>query len=331
MRAIDTHFHWFPESLAGHLLGSAGYPRSERAGDGYRIHYNDGKLTTSLSAVWLDLERGLDDSAAAAATAGADVSVICTTGVMTGILDQLPAGQAVPAARDYNEQVAKVQQERPGTFYGTALIPLHDTDTALAMLDEAVRELGLLGVNLPALTSDGPVDNPRLEDFYGRAQELGVPLILHPGDMAFGEMLADYGNGLQLTIGRVLDTSITVLRLIFSGILQRHPDLKVVQTHGGGLLPYQAGRIDKNTRVPGLSVRPGEYLKKMYVDTVCPAELTVETAVRFYGDRHVMYGTDYPCWHPSAAIKVLQNADLTAQQRELILHSNAESVFSLPG
>ena len=71
-------------------------------------------------------------------------------------------------------------------------------------------------------------------------------------------------------------------------------------------------------RVPGLSALPSDYLKRLYVDTVCPQELTVETSVRFYGDRHVMYGTDYPCWQPSAAVRVLENADLSADQRELI-------------
>jgi aminocarboxymuconate-semialdehyde decarboxylase len=103
-----------------------------------------------------------------------------------------------------------------------------------------------------------------------------------------------------------------------------------VQTHGGGLLPYQAGRFDKNSRVAGLGALPSEYLKRTYVDTVCPSELTVETSVKFYGDRHVMYGTDYPCWRPAAAVGVIENADLSAAQRELILHSNAEAVFHLP-
>jgi aminocarboxymuconate-semialdehyde decarboxylase len=330
MRAIDTHFHWYPRSWVEHLLDAKGYPRSERAGDGYRFHYNDGKLMLNLTPVWFDLDQGLADAAAAAATVGADVAVIGTMGVIAGLLDQLPADRAVPIAREYNAQIAEAQARHPGTFYGTASIPLNDTDMALVMLDEAVKEFGLYGVNLAAVTSDGFVDNPRLEGFYSRAEELGVPLIIHPSDTAFGEILSDYDNGLQLTIGRLFDTSVTVLRLIFSGILERHPGLKVVQTHGGGLLPYQAGRIDKNTRVPGLSVLPSEYLKRIYVDTVCPQELTVETSVKFYGDRHVMYGTDYPCWHPAPAINVLRNADLSERQRELILHANAASVFNLP-
>ncbi len=308
-----------------HLSGATGYPRAERAGDGYRYYYNDGRLSMDLPPVWFDLERGLADSA----VAGSNITVICTTGVISGLLDQLPIHQAAPIAREYNEQVAQTQARYPGRFYGTALIPLNDTKQALVMLDEAVKDFGLVGVNLAAVTSDGFTDSPRLEDFYSRTEELGIPLIIHPTDIAFGETLRDYDNALQLTIGRLLDTSVTMLRLIFSGILERHPDLKLVQTHGGGLLPYQAGRFDKNTRVPGLKALPSEYLKRTYVDTVCPQELTVETSVKFYGDRHVMYGTDYPCWKPSAAINVLANADLSDAQRELILHSNAESVFRL--
>jgi aminocarboxymuconate-semialdehyde decarboxylase len=304
-----------------------GYPHAERVADGYRYYYNNGRLSMDLPAVWFDLERGLADSASAA---GDDVTVICTAGVISGLFDQLPIDQAMPIAREYNEQLAETQARYPGRFYGTAAIPLNDTGQALVMLDEAVKEFGLVGVNLAATTADGFTDSPRLDDFYGRVAELGVPLIIHPTDTAFGEVLSDYSNALQLTIGRLLDTSVTALRLIFSGILDRHPGLKVVQTHGGGLLPYQAGRFDKNTRVPGLSARPSEYLKRFYVDTVCPAELTVETSVRFYGDRHVMYGTDYPCWQPSAAVRVLENCDLSAEQRELILHANAESVFPLP-
>jgi aminocarboxymuconate-semialdehyde decarboxylase len=327
VRVIDTHFHWYPRIFMERLGELSGYPRAERVGAGYRYYYNAGRLTMDLPPVWFDLDRGLDDSAAAA---GSDVTVICTTGVVSGLFDQLPVETAVSLAREYNEQLAAVQSRYPGRFYGTAAIPLNETGQAITVLEEAVKEFGLVGVNLAALTSDGFTDNPRLDDFYRRVAELGVPLVIHPTDTAFGETLSDYNSALQLTIGRLFDTSVTVLRLVFSGILERHPDLKVVQTHGGGLLPYQAGRFDKNTRVPGLSARPSDYLKRLYVDTVCPAELTVETSVRFYGDQHVMYGTDYPCWTPKAAISVLENSDLTAEQRELILHTNAESVFPLP-
>jgi len=107
-----------------------------------------------LPPVWFDLPQGLADSAAAVP----DVTVICTTGVVSGLLGRLPITQAAPIAREYNEQLAKAQAKYPGRFYGTANIPLNDTGQAIAMVDEAVKEFGLAGVNLAAVTADGFTD-----------------------------------------------------------------------------------------------------------------------------------------------------------------------------
>jgi aminocarboxymuconate-semialdehyde decarboxylase len=179
------------------------------------------------------------------------------------------------------------------------------------------------------MTGAETVDVPRLEPFYARVAELGVPLIVHPTDIAFGVALDGYDQGLQRAIGRLLDSSVTVLRLIFSGVLERHPDLKVVQTHAGGLLPYQAGRIDKNARIRDLPEPPSTYLKRLFVDTVAPQELTIRTAVEFFGVERVLYGTDYPCWSQRAAVDVLDEARLTDGQRDMVLSTNAEKVFDL--
>jgi aminocarboxymuconate-semialdehyde decarboxylase len=122
---------------------------------------------------------------------------------------------------------------------------------------------------------------------------------------------------------------VTVLRLIFSGIMERHPALKVMHTHGGGVLPYQAGRIDKNARIKGLPELPSTYLRRTYVDTVCPQELTVKTAVEFYGADHVMYGTDYPCWSPKAAVAVVQGAGLSEADSVRVLRDNAAGLLGI--
>jgi len=106
-----------------------------------------------LPPVRFDLPQGLADSAAVP-----DVAVICTTGVVSGLLGRLPITQAAPIAREYNEQLAKAQAKYPGRFYGTANIPLNDTGQAIAMVDEAVKEFGLAGVNLAAVTADGFTD-----------------------------------------------------------------------------------------------------------------------------------------------------------------------------
>jgi len=95
------------------------------------------------------------------------------------------------------------------------------------------------------------------------------------------------------------------------------------------VLPYQAGRIDKNARIKGLPEPPSTYLRRTYVDTVCPQELTIRTAVEFYGADHVMYGTDYPCWSPKAAAAVIDGARLTGTDTDKVLRDNAAAVLGI--
>lgn len=326
MHAVDTHFHWFPRSHMEKMRHRADHPRTEPHGDGYRYHYNGGRSFLPLPGVWFDLEAGL---AATDAVTGPDTAVVCTTGVLSGLLDQLPPREAVDEAYAYNEELAKAQRQYSGRFFGTAAVPLNETSEAIAVLDHAIGELRLRGVNLPPTTGEETVDAPRLDPFYARVAEWGVPLIVHPTDLAFGTVLDGYEQGIQRSLGRLLDSSVTVLRLIFAGVLERHPDLTVVQTHAGGLLPYQAGRIDKNARVKGLPQPPSSYLKRLYVDTVAPQELTIRTAVEYFGADHVLYGTDYPCWSQRAAVDILDGSELTAEQREMVMSGNADAVFDL--
>lgn len=319
MAVIDSHFHWFPRPYLERMCERDGYPRTVRDGLGYVYLYDQGKGQIPLPEVWIDLDAGL----AAAEAAGAGTAVVCTAGVLSGLLDQVPLAEAVDIALEHNELMAAAESAHPGRFYGTARVPMQDEDSAIRVLDHAVKELGLHAANLQPITDGELVDAERLEPYYARVEELGVPLVIHPTDLVYGESMGEqYGGSLQLTIGRLLDSSMTVLRLVFSGVMERHPDLKILQTHGGGLLPYQAGRIDKNARVPGLSEKPSTYLKRITADTVCPQALTIETAVKFYGADHVVYGTDYPCWSPKAALETIAEADLSAEQMSAIMETN---------
>jgi aminocarboxymuconate-semialdehyde decarboxylase len=326
MRVVDSHYHWYPRAHFETLAALADYPRAVRDGDGYKYYFNNGRSYVPLPPVWFDLDAGL----AASDAVGHDVTVVATTGVLAGMLDQAPLATAVDLAADYNEKLAAAQRDHPGRFFGTAAVPLSDTAEAVSLLDHAVTELGLIGVNLPPVTSGGEsIDAARLEPFYDRVEELGIPLIVHPTDLVFDEILAGYETGIQRSLGRLIDSSVTILRLIYSGIMERHPALKVMHTHGGGVLPYQAGRIDKNARIKGLPELPSTYLRRTYVDTVCPQELTVRTAVEFYGADHVMYGTDYPCWAPKAAVGVINDVGLSEQDTAKVLRDNAAGLLGI--
>jgi aminocarboxymuconate-semialdehyde decarboxylase len=328
MRAIDSHFHWFPRSHFERASARLDNPRTERDGDGYRYHYNNRGGYLPLPGSWFDLEAGL---AASEEATGPHTAVVCTTGVLAGLLDMLPVGEGVDMAYAYNEEIAKAQSQNPGRFYGTAAVPLNDTREALALVDHAIQKLDLRGINLPAATGDGEsIDAARLDPFYARVEELAIPLIIHPTDFAFSDVLAGHDGGIHRTVGRLLDSSVTVLRLIFSGVLDRHPNLKIVHSHAGGLNPYQAGRIDKNARIPGLAERPSTYMKNMLVDTVAPQSLTIRTAVEFYGAANVLYGTDHPCWQPKAAREVIQDSLLSPEDEASVMSRNAASLFRIP-
>jgi aminocarboxymuconate-semialdehyde decarboxylase len=185
--------------------------------------------------------------------------------------------------------MADATRSHPGRFWASAAMPLVDTDTALAVLDDAVLRLGLKGVNLPGSIGDDPnIDAPRLEPFYARVEELGVPLFLHPTDAIFADALEGYGGALHRSLGRVIEVSVAAMRLVFSGIMERHPNLKVVMSHTGGALPYQAGRMDKNGKGAKLPEPPSAYLKRMYTDTVSPHTLGMKFAIDFYGVDRVM-------------------------------------------
>jgi aminocarboxymuconate-semialdehyde decarboxylase len=194
-----------------------------------------------------------------------------------------------------------------------------------------VKDLGLIGVNIPScIGRDNHIDHDRLEPFYDRIEQLGIPLLIHPTDNAFIDILDGYNGALNLALGRTFDVSLTAARLIFSGIMERHPKLKVFMSHTGGALPYQAGRMDKSAYPAKLPKDPSVYLKTFYTDTVSPHEAGVKFAIDFFGVDHIMFGDDYPCWKTEVAIEIVEKLGLSKEDSEKIFGLNARRFFGLP-
>jgi len=329
MRIIDSHFHWLPRSTFERLCKRAGYPRAEVDGKGgYRYYRAPGQpATMSPWPEWFDL----DEQFAYMDKLGYDVDVISSTGPFSIYFSELSASEGREEAYAWNEELAAKQRAYPGRFWGTAVVPLADTAAALEVLEHAANTLHLKGVNLPgSVGADPRIDHERLEPFYDRVEELGLPLLLHPTDAVFAEMLAgDYNGALYLSLGRVIEVSVAAMRLVLSGIMERHPKLKLTMSHTGGALPYQAGRMDKNSKKANLPQDPSVYLKRMYTDTVSPHTAGMKFAIDFYGVDHVMYGTDYPCWMPADCLRFLADVGLNAKDREKIMAGNARKFFNL--
>jgi aminocarboxymuconate-semialdehyde decarboxylase len=209
-------------------------------------------------------------------------------------------------------------------------VPLVDTRIAIEVVDDAVTRLGLMGVNLPgSIGSDPRIDAERLEPFYAHVEKLGLPLFLHPTDAVFADMLDGYDGALHLSLGRVVEVSVAAMRLVLSGVMERHPGLKLVMSHTGGALPYQSGRMDKNSGRAKLPQPPSTYLKRMYTDTVSPHAAGLKFVIEYYGIDHVMYGTDYPCWDPATALKLLGEIGLSKADQEKLFYTNARRILGL--
>lgn len=327
MRILDSHFHWWPRSLFEQLCKRNSYPRAEVDGrGGYRYWRREGSQPLGVWAEWFDLDKQLEHMDAL----GRQVDVFGSIGPFSVHFSDLPPEEGRDHAMLWNEEMATAQRRLPGRFWASAAVPLTDTKIAIEVLDHAANTLGLRGVNVPgSVGSDPRIDAERLEPFYDRAEELGAPLFLHPTDAVFQDMLDGYNGALHLSLGRVIEVSVAASRLIFSGVMERHPELKVVMSHTGGALPYQAGRMDKNGKGAKLPLPPSDYIKRMYVDTVSPHMLGIKFAVEFYGADHVMYGSDYPCWSPADAIRLFEEIGLEPKDQEKIMSSNARDLLGL--
>jgi aminocarboxymuconate-semialdehyde decarboxylase len=329
VRIVDAHFHWWPRSVFDELCQRAAYPRAERNGKGGYTYWRNGSSSTArfnLGAEWFDLDHQL----AHMDGLPHQVDVVSSPGPFAVHFSDLPVDQGRADAMLWNQEMARAQQRYAGRVWATGVVPLVDTAAALDVLNQAIGELELVGVSIPgSVGSDPRIDAERLEPFYARVEELDVPLFLHPTDAAFVDILDGYDGALYTSLGRVIDVSVAAYRLVLSGIMERHPRLKVFMSHTGGALPYQSGRMDKNSRAAGLPREPSTYLRRMSTDTVSPHSLGVKFAVQYYGIDQILYGSDYPCWNPEAALAVLEGAELSEEERQKVLFTNARRFFGL--
>ena len=328
MRIIDSHFHWWPRSFYERLMKRNGYPHVEvnnRGGYAYTRREGAAYILNSWTE-WFDL----DDQLAYMDSLGHEIGAVLSCGPIGVHFSDVPAEVGRDDAIFWNEEMAGAQKRYPGRVWASAAVPLTDTTVAIEVLDDAIGRLGLMGANLPgSVGEDQRIDAERLDPFYSRVEELGIPLFLHPTDAVFPNILEGYDEALHLSLGRVIEVSVAASRLVLSGLMERHPNLKIVISHTGGALPYQSGRMDKNSRKAKLPRPASEYFRRMYSDTVSPHTEGIRFAIEYYGVDHVMYGSDYPCWEPVDALRFFDAVGLPEADREKILYSNARRILGL--
>ena len=328
MHIIDSHFHWWPRSVFETLCKRTEIPYAKPNEKGcYTCVLQDGAdYVLNSWPDWFDIDEQFEHMD----KLGHRVDAVGSIGPFSVYFSALPKEEGRDLAIQWNEEMAWAQRRYPGRFWGSAAIPFQDEKIAMDVLEDAIGRLGLMGVNLPgSIGADPRIDAERMQPFYARCAELGLPVFMHPTDAVFNHMLDGYNGALHLSLGRVIEVSVAAMRLVLSGTLERHPDLKLIMSHTGGALPYQSGRMDKNTKGAKLPRPASDYLKQMYTDTVSPHAAGIRFAIDYYGIDRVMYGTDYPCWDPAACLKLIEEIDLSDADKQKLFYDNARRILNL--
>ena len=214
-----------------------------------------------------------------------------------------------------------------------ATVPLQDVDLAIGEMDRAVDELGFKGLQIGGTIDGLNLDEPGFRPFWAAVEAKGIPVILHPSGYPEGQRLGSYF--LTNCIGNPLETMVAATRMIFSGLFEEHPGIKLVLLHGGGYLPFYSSRADHTwkvrpeTRVAIPDHPPSHYMKKLFYDTMVFQPLYLRHLIEIVGVDRVMLGTDYPFdmgeTDPLGLIRATEG--VSDADREAITGGNAARVF----
>lgn len=262
---------------------------------------------------------------------GIDVQVLSLS---TPGVDCFDAKKSVSVARMVNDEMAKITEKYRGRFYALASLPLKDVPAAIDELERSVKDLGMKGVILQSDVDGRPLDSPDFLPLYEKIASMDLPISIHPGTPIVGGVVAEYRLGPM--VGFIFDTTLAMLRLILSGVLEKIPNLKLVLAHLGGMLPYVVDRLDFCYRAyPEARVnisRPiSEYLKRAYYDTVSFYEPAIMCAYALTGSKGLVFGTDYPHVIGSIerAVKTVAGLKIPEEEKWEIFGGNAYQLLKL--
>ncbi len=245
----------------------------------------------------------------------------------------LPIEASVALSRAQNEGIAEVVRDNPGTFFGLCGVPIQDSGQAVKELERSIFQLGLKGVEIPTNINGMNLDDRSLWPFYAKAQELGIPIMVHPVNVGAADRLQRYY--LSNLIGNPLDTSIAIASVIFGGVLEKFPSLKFFFVHGGGFTPYQRGRLEHGFIVrpePKESIKkePSSYMHRINVDIIVHYAPALEYLIETMGANNVLLGSDYPFdMGPKDPVGELKKIRLAKEEQKKISSGNARRLFRL--
>ncbi len=241
-----------------------------------------------------------------------------------------PVEDGVRLTRLGNDRLAEFVARRPDRLVGMGMVPMQDTQAAIAELERGVNELGFKAIALNTHVDGAELGEQRFWPFWARVEQLGVPVFIHPSGFKhprFEKHLM--WNG----VGQPIEEAIAMSSLMYEGVLDRYPKLVPGIAHGGGFLPYYAGRVDRNFRnrpqvTPNLTREPSQYMKRFFYDTCVYNPDMLEFLAHKVGPDRIVIGGDYPVGEDDP-VAFVEKTKLPAQAKRMILGENAARLLGL--
>jgi len=323
---VDFHNHFYPPEYLDALRTGGTTVTLSTDGDGNPVLGYPGDYNVAVPG-----HRDIAYREDVLAREGIDRQVLTFTTPGTHV--ETPQ-RAVQLSRLVNDALARVAHERAGRFTALATLPLNDPAGSVAELERVMTQLGFKGAMLFSNVNGVALADARYEPLWQRADALGAVLYIHPTNPVGVEAMTDFW--LMPLVGFPWDTTLAAAKLVFSGVVERFPQIRWVLGHLGGAIPYIAERLDRGYEAfpecrEHIRKAPSAYLKEFYYDTVNFDPGALRLAVEFAGPRRVLAGSDYPHRIGSlrAMLDSLRRLDISDEERAMILGGNATRLLDL--
>jgi aminocarboxymuconate-semialdehyde decarboxylase len=334
LEIVDVHSHLYPRSYIELLKRRRSIPKIAGDGDDERFiifpdedHPGGGR---PMGREYWDIEAKL---------AFMDKFDIACTVLSLGNpwMDPLEESQSLVAARALNEEFARVPEETGGKIFGLGVFPSGDLDNALAVAEEVADSPTLVGMVTGPSICGRLFDDDGLEPVWDLLEHRSVPLFVHPSYGVAMDDLAGTDHAFPVGIAFPFETTIAIARLAFAGVLRRHPGLAIIASHGGGTIPFLAGRLDAawasdasaQKRLPD---PPSRSLARLHVDCLLYHQRAMGAAADLVGTDRMAFGSDHPfsVADPAANLRAIDTA-FSGVDRENVLARSAIDLFRLKG
>jgi predicted TIM-barrel fold metal-dependent hydrolase len=324
---IDVHTHIYTRPYIEALAARSEIPMVEQRADGehFVIFEREAELlggTRPMSTAFYTIEEKLRFMEGA----GIDRSVVSLGNPW---LDFFGPEESVDWARSINEELAGLATGNPA-LEALGVLPLQNPDAAVSEVAYLAQGRRLRGVVVGTRPGQRHLDAPELEPVWTALERAQLPVFLHPHYCVGYDWMTGYGHALPLALAFPFETTAAAIRLVLSGVLDRHPELQIMLAHGGGTLPYLAGRLAKCVSVDSVSNRSikrplGEYLRMFYYDALTYVPGPLRCVLDLAGPDRILFGTDHPFGiaDPSQGLDAIDEALASHPDREAVRAGNA--------